>query len=73
MSAGAKIGSLLVTVWLVIGALAAYQRDYFEGDWNEQQNCARFTTTVVTILAGPLNYTGLDPKLGCPDAPEPST
>ncbi len=72
MSAGAKIGSALVTIWLIVGALAALQRGYFEGDWNEKQDCARFTTTLVTIVTGVLNYTGLAPKLGCPDTPEPS-
>ena len=57
----------MVTVWLIIGALAALQRGYFSSDWSEKKDCARFSTTIVTIVTGPLNYTGLNPKIGCPE------
>jgi hypothetical protein len=50
---------LLVVIWLVIGAVAAFQRGYF-GD------------TALTIVAGPLNYVGVNPKIKCAEAPEPS-
>ncbi|HUR75695.1 MAG TPA: hypothetical protein VMZ00_15545 [Sporichthya sp.] len=61
--------SLLLVVWLVIGAFAAYQRDYFNrGD----SSCAKMGTVAVTIVAGPLNYLGVNPKIKACDAPEPS-
>jgi membrane protein YdbS with pleckstrin-like domain len=65
-----RIGTLLVVIWLLIGALAAFQRDYFaEGD----PNCAEVSTIAVTIVAGPLNYLGVNPEVNnCPEAPEPS-
>jgi hypothetical protein len=52
-----------VLVWLVIGAIAAGQRGYFtSGD----ASCATVSTIVVTVLAGPLNYFGVNPQLQCP-------
>jgi hypothetical protein len=64
-----RIGSLIVVVWLVIGALAAYQRDYFSGD---DTNCAKTSTVVVTVIAGPLNYVGANPKIKKCNVPQPS-
>lgn len=58
----------VLIAWVLIGALAAYQRDYFKGD---DKSCAKMGTTVVTVLAGPLNYAGANPKIKC-DLPEPS-
>ena len=63
-----RIGSLLVLVWLIIGALAAFQRDYFS---DAKTNCAEASTIAVTVVAGPLNYVGANPKVKC-DLPEPS-
>jgi hypothetical protein len=60
--------TLLVVVWLLIGVAAAAQRDYFSGD---KANCAKFSTTAVTIVAGPLNYLGVNPKIKC-RVPQPS-
>ncbi|MGD0377114.1 MAG: hypothetical protein ABSB01_21335 [Streptosporangiaceae bacterium] len=63
-----RIISVLVVVWLVIGAIAAGQRHYYSsGD----TNCAKAGTTVVTIIAGPLNYFGANPKVHCA-LPQPS-
>jgi hypothetical protein len=62
------IGGLIVVIWLVIGAIAAGQRGYFS---NDDTNCAEAGNTVVTIVAGPLNYFGVNPKVQC-DLPEPS-
>ena len=59
----------LVVIWLVIGALAAFQRGYFS---SADTNCAGVTTTLVTIVAGPLNYMGVNPQVGCPELPQPS-
>lgn len=64
-----KIPTILFVIWFAIGALAAYQRGYFDsGD----KNCAKTSTTIVTVLAGPLNYAGVNPKVGCPSVPQPS-
>jgi len=65
-----KVGSVVLAVWLVIGAIAGYQRHYYN---DSSINCAGAGTIAVTIVAGPLNYIGVNPKVGCsPRAPEPS-
>jgi hypothetical protein len=63
-----RLGAALLVVWLVIGALAAAQRDYFS---SSDANCAKVGSTLLTIVAGPLNYVGANPKIKC-DVPEPS-
>ena len=63
-----RTGSLLVAIWLIIGLVAAVQRDYFSG---AEANCAKVGTVVVTVIAGPLNYIGANPKIKC-HTPEPS-
>lgn len=60
---------LILIIWLVIGAIAAGQRGYYDGS---DENCASIGTTLVTIIAGPLNYVGVNPEIDCPEAPEPS-
>jgi hypothetical protein len=62
--------SLLIVIWLVIGAVAAFQRGYFGDD--RDVSCKSFGDTALTIVAGPLNYIGVNPKIQCEDAPEPS-
>lgn len=52
----------VVLIWLVIGAVAAGQRHYYSGS---STNCAKATTIAGTIVAGPLNYLGVNPKLKC--------
>lgn len=59
----ARIIVVLVVVWLIIGLIAAVQRHYFSSG---NANCAKFSTTAVTIIAGPLNYLGANPKVKCP-------
>jgi membrane protein YdbS with pleckstrin-like domain len=63
-----RILSVLVVIWLVIGAVAAGQRHYYSGS---STNCAKAGTIAVTILAGPLNYAGANPKIKC-ELPKPS-
>jgi hypothetical protein len=58
-----RIGTIVLIVWLVIGAIAAGQRHYFS---SHNASCAKAGTVVVTILAGPLNYVGVNPKVSCP-------
>lgn len=62
------IGSIVLVIWLVIGAIAANQRGYFKGG---ETNCAKAGTVAVTVLAGPLNYMGVNPKIKC-KLPQPS-
>ena len=59
-----RIGSLLLVLWLVVGAFAAYQRGYLGGD---NASCAQLGTILVTIVAGPVNYLGANPKIECPE------
>jgi len=63
-----RIGSILLAVWLIIGVVAAAQRGYFG---SSPQNCAQAGTIAVTIVAGPLNYVGVNPKITC-QVPQPS-
>ena len=65
---GSIVGTLLV-IWLLIGVLAAWQRGYFD---SADTKCAGISTTVVTIVAGPLNYVGVNPQVDCPSLPQPS-
>jgi hypothetical protein len=63
-----RIGTVLVVIWLVIGVVAAAQRDYFS---SASANCAKLGTIAVTVVAGPLNYAGVNPKVKC-RLPQPS-
>lgn len=63
-----RLGSLILIAWLVIGAIAGGQRHYYSGT---NASCVKLGTIGVTILAGPLNYTGLNPKISC-TLPQPS-
>jgi len=66
-----RVTALVVTVvlvWLLIGLLAAVQRGYLSGS---DTNCAKVGNTIVTIIAGPLNYVGVNPKIHC-SVPQPS-
>lgn len=69
---GRLIGILLV-IWLVIGGFAAFQRGYFD---DAETNCSEASDIALNIVAGPLNYTGVNPKVDCAnvdvDTPEPS-
>lgn len=59
-----SIGPIVLAVWLIIGAIAGGQRHYYNSQAGE--NCAHAGTIAVTILAGPLNYIGVNPKVHCP-------
>ena len=64
-----RIGSVLLLVWLVIGAIAGGQRHYYN---SSDTNCAKAGTITLTVAAGPLNYFGVNPKISC-KAPQPSS
>jgi hypothetical protein len=61
---------LLVLVWLIVGAVAAGQRGYFT---HAAQNCASAGTIALTVIAGPLNYVGVNPKVTNCNVPQPSS
>jgi hypothetical protein len=63
-----RIGMVVLIVWLAIGAIAAGQRHYYT---ESSESCAGAGTVAVTILAGPLNYLGANPKVSC-HVPQPS-
>jgi len=63
-----RIAPALVVIWLIIGVIGAGQRGYYNGSVG---SCNRVGTIVVTILAGPLNYLGVDPRVNC-TIPKPS-
>jgi hypothetical protein len=68
MRYGGIVG-VIVLIWLLIGAVAVWQRGYFKG---EATSCASLGTVAVTVLVGPLNYAGVNPKVTC-HLPQPSS
>jgi predicted RND superfamily exporter protein len=56
---GAIIG-VIALVWLLIGGLVAWQRGYFK---DADTNCATTGTIALTVITGPLNYAGINPKV----------
>ena len=63
-----RLVAVLLLLWLVVGVIAAAQRHYFS---SSSTNCAKVGTITATILAGPLNYLGVNPKIKC-ELPKPS-
>jgi hypothetical protein len=63
---------LIVLVWLLIGVFAAFQRGYFGN--SKDVSCKDFGDTALTVIAGPLNYVGVNPKVDCGkvNVPQPS-
>ena len=66
-----RLLGILVVIWLLIGAFAAFQRGYFD---DAETNCSEAGDIALNIVAGPLNYTGVNPEVECEDVdvPEPS-
>jgi hypothetical protein len=64
-----RLLAVLLLVWLAIGAIAAGQRGYYR---QSSDSCAHAGTITVTILAGPLNYAGANPKVHNCTVPQPS-
>ena len=62
---------VVVIVWLLIGVAAAWQRGYLTND--RDVNCKTTGDTALTVVAGPLNYVGANPKVDCKvKVPQPS-
>ncbi len=62
------IGTIAV-VWLLIGVFATWQRGYFS---DSQANCSTAGSIALTVVAGPLNYLGVNPKVTDCRLPQPS-
>lgn len=69
MRVGGYLGAV-VLVWLLIGVLATWQRGYFD---RGETNCATAGTIVLTVVAGALNYAGVNPTVADCRLPEPSS
>ncbi|ORV53080.1 hypothetical protein U8D42_23565 [Mycobacterium europaeum] len=67
---GSGIIGTLALVWLLIGVFAAWQRDYFKGD---STSCVTAGNIALTVIAGPLNYGGVNPKVKDCHVPQPSS
>ena len=63
-----RIGTFIVLVWLLIGVIAAWQRGYLD---NTSKSCSGAGDIALTVIAGPLNYIGVNPKVNCA-LPKPS-
>jgi hypothetical protein len=61
-------GTVILFLWLIIGAAAAGQRGYYS---TPNLGCTQGATIALTVAAGPLNYVGINPKISC-TAPKPS-
>jgi hypothetical protein len=64
-----RVGAVVLLIWLIIGAIAAGQRGYYA---SSSASCAGAGTIIATVLAGPLNYVGVNPKISC-HLPSPSS
>lgn len=61
--------SAIVVVWLLVGVFATWQRGYFS---DSQTSCATVGTIALTVVAGPLNYAGVNAKVTQCNVPQPS-
>jgi hypothetical protein len=64
-----RIGAAILAIWLAVGVIAAAQRSYFS---SSSTSCAKVGTTALTVVAGPINYVGANPKIKC-KTPQPSS
>lgn len=62
-----RIITVIVVLWLVIGVAACAQRGYFTGD----HHCSNVSDSLLTVISGPLNYVGVNPRVTC-TTPQPS-
>lgn len=59
---------VIAIVWLLIGGVAAEQRGNFA---RATPTCSAVGEISLTVVAGPLNYQGLNPDMTC-TLPKPS-
>jgi hypothetical protein len=55
-----RVGGIVLVIWLIIGVIAAGQRGYYG---SSAESCAHAGTIAATVVAGPLNYVGVNPKV----------
>ncbi len=63
-----RLAAIIVVAWLIIGIAATVQRGYLKSN---NATCAGTGTVAGTIVVGPLNYVGVNPKITC-RVPKPS-
>lgn len=61
---------LLLVLWLIVGAIAAGQRGYLT---HASESCSSAGTIALTVIAGPLNYAGVNPQVTNCQVPHPSS
>lgn len=65
-----RILSAVVVAWLLIGVVAVWQRGYFRA---ADTSCATAGTIALTVIAGPLNYGAVNPRVTNCRLPQPSS
>lgn len=60
---------VIVFVWLLVGVFATWQRGYFA---NTATTCATAGSIALAVVAGPLNYAGVNPRVSECNVPQPS-
>ena len=63
-----RISGIVVVIWLLIGVAASIQRGELTA---RHGSCSSVATVATVIVAGPLNYVGVDPHINC-KTPQPS-
>jgi hypothetical protein len=54
---------ILVIIWFILGASAANDRGFF--DTGAKRDCTFVGSGLLTIIAGPLYYVGVEPDAAC--------
>jgi hypothetical protein len=54
---------IVVIAWFVLGISSADDRGYFRPDY--PRNCTNVGSAALTVVAGGLNYAGVDPHAFC--------
>jgi len=54
---------LCVLIWFIIGLSAANDRGFFHSGY--PRSCATVGSAALTVVAGPVNYLGVDPQAYC--------
>ncbi|WP_225731852.1 MULTISPECIES: hypothetical protein [unclassified Nocardia] len=64
-----RVLGAIVLIWLLIGLIAAAQTNYLD---HPMMTCPSIGTIAVNIVAGPLNYLGVNPHIADCHLPQPS-
>ncbi|WP_036567579.1 hypothetical protein [Nocardia sp. BMG51109] len=66
-----RLLSLLVFAWLIAGVVAVVQDGLLADVFNSEPSCTTFANLAVTVVAGGLNYTDFQPRVGDCELPQP--